>query len=82
MAKVHIKKLSGSSYALSVTGGVAKAVELSVVTDDDKLFDACVLDDNCLDLVPGDEQVINIEVGSEVKLPEGGLQVTERHYGQ
>ena len=82
MVRVHIKQLAGSSYALSVSGGVAKAVEFSIETDDAQLADACVLSDNCLDLVPGDEQIINVKMVGKIEVPKGGLKVMERHYGQ
>jgi beta-mannosidase len=67
---------------VGVNGGVAKAVELSVASDDNVFADAVSFDNNCLDLIPGDEQVVTIEVKAGVKLPPGGVVLEERHYGQ
>lgn len=79
--RVVMKPLDGGlSWAVSASGGVAKAVELSIVGDSD-LADGCVLSDNYLDIVPGDEQVVTIEGKDGVKLPADGVRLRERHYG-
>lgn len=81
-AKVFIRPLDdGRSWAVGAAGGVAKAVELSVATDDDSLVDACLFSDNYLDLVPGDDQIITIDVNVLMKIPQGGLALIEKHYG-
>ncbi|KFY02058.1 hypothetical protein O988_02383 [Pseudogymnoascus sp. VKM F-3808] len=82
-ANVVLRPLGdGLSWAVGVNGGVAKAVELSVASDDNVFADAVSFDNNCLDLIPGDEQVVTIEVKAGVKLPPGGVVLEERHYGQ
>ena len=80
--KVSVQSAGDQSWVVSVSGGVAKAVELSVDTDDDALADGCVFSDNCLDLVPGDDQVVTVEFAEGVKVPPGGVVLKERHYGQ
>ncbi|KAI1095304.1 glycoside hydrolase family 2 protein [Rostrohypoxylon terebratum] len=81
-AKVFIRPLKdGLSWTVGVTGGVVKAVELSVAADDDDLVDACLFSDNYLDLVPGDDQVITIDIKSPTKIPKGSVSLAEKHYG-
>ncbi|KAI1449673.1 glycoside hydrolase family 2 protein [Annulohypoxylon stygium] len=81
-AKVFIKPLpDGRSWSVGAIDDVVKAVELSVATDDDDLVDACLFSDNYLDLVPGDDQVITVDIKGPVKIPQGGLKLVEKHYG-
>lgn len=79
-AAVSVRPAGPLSWLVSVSGGVAKAVELSVDTDDDGLADSCAFSDNCLDLVPGDEQLITVQVADGMKLPPKGLTLKEKHY--
>ncbi|KAL1864380.1 hypothetical protein VTK73DRAFT_5943 [Phialemonium thermophilum] len=81
-AKVSLKPRGDLSWVVSVSGGVAKAVELIVDTEDDDVADACVFSDNYLDLVPGDEQIITIDVKDKAKAARDSLVLKERHYGQ
>lgn len=79
-AKVSVKPLGGMQWAVSVTEGVAKAVELYVDTEDDEAADSYHFSDNALDLVPGDEQIVTVELKEGAKAPEGGIVIKERHY--
>ncbi|XXH04588.1 hypothetical protein Hte_011005 [Hypoxylon texense] len=67
-------------WAVGAAGGVAKAAELSIATDDD-LTNTCPSSDSYLDLVPGDDQIITIDINASVKIPQGGLALPEKHYG-
>ncbi|KAJ2977795.1 hypothetical protein NQ176_g4168 [Zarea fungicola] len=77
---LSVKPLGGMQWAVSVTEGVAKAVELYVDTEDDEAADSYHFSDNALDLVPGDEQIVTVELKEGAKAPEGGIVIKERHY--
>ena len=77
-AKVSVRPVGNLSWAVSVTGGVGKAVELYVDTANDEVADACTFSDNCLNIVPGDEQEVTVEVGNDAKTHD--LVIKERHY--
>lgn len=66
--------------AVSVEGGVAKGVELAVETEDPAVADAFAFSDNCLDLVPGEEQVVTLTaLGKKESVAD--IEVWEQHYG-
>lgn len=79
-ATILVRQVDELSWSVSVSNGVAKAIELYVDTEDDGIADACVFSDNCLNLVPGDEQVVKLKVRDSVKIPKGGIVIKERHY--
>lgn len=85
-AKVHLRKQDATTddqLAISVTveGGVAKGVELGVDTDDPALADACQFSDNCLDLVPGEEQCVFVTLKSDSGYSLDSIKIVEQHYG-
>lgn len=86
-AKINVKVLPEKpvantlKVAVSIEKGVAKGVELYIDTEDPTTADACIFSDNCLDLVPRDEQIVWVTVdrGSQVSLD--SLTFAEQHYG-
>lgn len=52
-----------------------------VNTEDAAVADSCVFSDNCLDLVPGDEQVVNLRAHGGEGPPAGGWKIKSRRLG-
>ncbi|KAL1962652.1 hypothetical protein VTN77DRAFT_9286 [Rasamsonia byssochlamydoides] len=85
-AKIHLRRQDAATtddklaISVNVEGGVAKGVELRVDTDDPNLVDACRFSDNCIDLVPGEEQCVLVTLESSSGNSLDSLKIVEQHY--
>jgi beta-mannosidase len=78
-----IENEGSSSFLIRVKDGIATGVELTIVTkgEDHNAVDLAVFSDNCLDLVPGYEQIVTVRLKEGRKAPKGGWKLRVRYLG-